>query len=69
MRDRIVLEGCAVATVDGSGTKYASGHLVAELLLVKGESVVEGGELRTADEREIARKLTGASGSRKRLTS
>ncbi len=30
MRDRIVIEGCAVATVDGSGTEYASGHLVVE---------------------------------------
>jgi cytosine/adenosine deaminase-related metal-dependent hydrolase len=32
-----------------------------ELLLVNGEPVVEGGELRTADEREIARALAGAS--------
>ncbi|WP_207955813.1 8-oxoguanine deaminase [Rubrobacter marinus] len=33
-----------------------------ELLLVNGRPVVEGGELRTADEREIARGLAGASG-------
>ena len=32
-----------------------------ELLLVDGEPVVEGGELRTADEREIAKQLAGAS--------
>ena len=32
-----------------------------ELLLVNGEPVVEGGELRTADEREIAKELAGAS--------
>jgi hypothetical protein len=41
---RLVIEGCTVATVDPNRNEYASGHLV-----------VEGGELRTADEAEVAR--------------
>jgi len=28
--ERIVLEGCAVATVDGDGTEHADGHVVVE---------------------------------------
>jgi imidazolonepropionase-like amidohydrolase len=109
---RLVIENCAVATVDGSamgvrqalklGTIHGArclgreigslepgkladvalwrlddlGHsrvedFVAvlvlgpprpvELLLVNGEPVVEGGELKTADEPEIARRLARAS--------
>jgi len=57
MRDRTVIENCAVATVDESGAKYASGHLVVEPLLVNGERGVEGGKPRTADEREISAEL------------
>ena len=60
---RLVIEGCAVATVDPDGSEYASGHLVVEgnrivvvgngptpsveLLLVGGRLVVESAELRT----------------------
>ena len=74
---RLVIEGCAVATVDPDGSEYASGHLVVErnriavvgngpapdveLLLVGGRLVVESAELRTADEREVAREIAGAS--------
>lgn len=61
MSDRTVIENRAVATVDESGAKYASGHLVAEPLLVNGEPVMDGGAHRTADEREIAREIAGAS--------
>ena len=72
-----MIEGCAVATVDPDGREYASGHLVvegnriavvgngpapnAELLLVGGRLVVESAELSTADEREVAREIAGAS--------
>ena len=59
MSDTIVLGGCAVATVDGSGAEYASGHLVAEPLLVNGEPVMDGGALRTADEREDRPRVSG----------
>jgi hypothetical protein len=66
MSDRTVIENRAVATVDESGAKYASSHLVAEPLLVSGEPGVQGGELETADKDEVARELAGAS---ERLTS
>jgi hypothetical protein len=46
---RLVIEGCAVATVDPNRNEYASGHLV------------EGGELRTADEAEVTREIDAAS--------
>ena len=64
---RLVVEGCAVATVGPDGGEYPSGHLLlgpapsVELLLVEGRPVVEGAELRTADEDEIAREIAGAS--------
>ena len=57
MSDRTVLENHAVATVDESGAKYASSHLVVESLLVNGEPGVQSGEPRTADEREIPADL------------
>ncbi|CAN5776863.1 hypothetical protein BH18ACT15_BH18ACT15_15520 [soil metagenome] len=29
-RDRLVIEGCAIATVDTTGTEWDDGHLVVE---------------------------------------
>jgi len=37
--DRLVIEGCAIATVDAAGTEYADGHLVIE-----GDRIVAVGE-------------------------
>jgi 8-oxoguanine deaminase len=48
--DRLVIEACAVATVDAADTEHAAGHVV-----------VEGGELRTGSEEEIARDARAAS--------
>ena len=28
--ERLLIEDCAIATVDGSGTEYASGHILVE---------------------------------------
>ncbi len=30
MTDRLVIEHCAIATVDATGTEYAEGHIVIE---------------------------------------
>ena len=52
---RLLIEGCAVATV--AGEEYESGYGVA----AGGRAVVEGAELKTADETEISTERAGAS--------
>jgi cytosine/adenosine deaminase-related metal-dependent hydrolase len=52
MTVRTVIEGCAIATVDGAGTEYRDGHLVIE-----GERIVAVGDGSAPDE------ARGASGS------
>jgi cytosine/adenosine deaminase-related metal-dependent hydrolase len=50
---RLVVENCAIATVDGSGTEYASGHVVME-----GNRILAVGEGRApADATTDARRI------------
>jgi cytosine/adenosine deaminase-related metal-dependent hydrolase len=53
---RLVVENCAIATVDGSGTEYASGHVVTE-----GNRIVAVGEGRAPEEAATgARRIDGS---------
>jgi cytosine/adenosine deaminase-related metal-dependent hydrolase len=53
--ERLVLENCAIATVDGSGTEYASGHIVTE-----GNRILAVGEGRAPEETATdARRIDG----------
>jgi cytosine/adenosine deaminase-related metal-dependent hydrolase len=53
---RLVLENCAVATVDGQGTEYASGHVVTE-----GNRILAVGEGRAPEEASAgARRIDGS---------
>ena len=53
---RLVVENCAIATVDGSGTEYASGHIVTE-----GNRIVAVGEGRAPEEAATgARRIDGS---------
>jgi hypothetical protein len=67
---RLVIEGCAVATVDPGGSDYGSGHVVVEgnRIVAVGdgpaprvELLLVNGELGTADEGEISREIAAAS--------
>ena len=52
---RLVLENCAISTVDGSGTEYASGHIVTE-----GNRILAVGEGRAPEETATdARRIDG----------
>jgi cytosine/adenosine deaminase-related metal-dependent hydrolase len=53
-RARIVIEGCAIATVDAAGTEYRDGHLVLE-----GGHIVMLGEGPAPDEGRVARRIDG----------
>jgi len=69
MAGAVVLDGCAVATVDAAGTEYETGHVVVSggtIVAVEGRPVVENDELRTvsakacgADLRAAHRRLAG----------
>jgi cytosine/adenosine deaminase-related metal-dependent hydrolase len=53
---RLVIENCAVATVDGSGTEYASGHVVVE-----GNRIVAVGDGPAPEEAKAnARRVDGS---------
>ena len=53
---RLVVENCAIATVDGSGTEYTSGHVVTE-----GNRIVAVGEGRAPEEAATgARRIDGS---------
>ena len=53
---RLVIENCAIATVDGSGTEYASGHVVME-----GNRILAVGEGRAPEEVAAgARRIDGS---------
>jgi cytosine/adenosine deaminase-related metal-dependent hydrolase len=51
MSDRLVIEGCALATVDADGTELESGHLVVEdgWIMAVGEGAAPAGEGRRID--------------------
>ena len=54
MSTRTVIEGCAIATVDASGTEYRDGHLVIE-----GDRIVAVGEGPAPDGPEDAARIDG----------
>jgi cytosine/adenosine deaminase-related metal-dependent hydrolase len=51
MSDRLVIEGCAIATVDGELSEHAAGHIVieAERIVTIGEGAAPAGEGRRID--------------------
>jgi hypothetical protein len=70
--ERTVIEGCSIATMNAAGDEHAgiadpvAGFVPGaprpvDALLVGGRPVVDGGELRTADEREVSREVASAS--------